>query len=154
MKMARASKKDVKVAFYLLRILQNPAILLPDYKEEDEYDSDELCPEIEDDPEHLKAFYEAVSRLDSRSSLSRVIWGYDTMAAPHNRMINQNKDYIDDHPRIAKAKKALQTARHELVTLHGLLASDGSYDVGEIDTIDVVGLIDDVLKDFIEEENE
>jgi hypothetical protein len=105
--MAKATERDIKVAFYLLRILQNPAILLPDYPDYKKYDDDDdAYPSFdEDNQEHLKAFYEVVSRLDTCSQLSRVIWGYDTMAAPRNRIIDQDKDYIDDHPRIAKAKK-------------------------------------------------
>jgi hypothetical protein len=59
--------------------------------------------------------------------------------------------------KIAKAKKALESARHELVTLHGLLAMDEAarpHDTFYVDTNAAVDAIDDALKDFIEEEKE
>lgn len=49
-----------------------------------------------------------------------------------------------------KILKALKDARHELVTLDGLMAADGvapSY-TWEIDTKVVVATIDDALKEF------
>ena len=46
-------------------------------------------------------------------------------------------------------RRALEVARHELVTLHGLIVADGAApnETFEIDTIDVVNLIDAALKE-------
>lgn len=46
-------------------------------------------------------------------------------------------------------RRALEVARHELVTLHGLVVADGAApdETFEIDTSDVVELIDEALKE-------
>ena len=50
---------------------------------------------------------------------------------------------------ISLARRALEVARHELVTLHGLVVADGAPpdETFEIDTSDVVELIDEALKE-------
>ena len=50
---------------------------------------------------------------------------------------------------ISLARRALEVARHELVTLHGLVVADGAApdETFEIDTSDVVELIDEALKE-------
>lgn len=46
-------------------------------------------------------------------------------------------------------RRALEVARHELVTLHGLVVADGAApdETFEIDTIEAVDLIDEALKE-------
>ena len=50
---------------------------------------------------------------------------------------------------ISLARRALEVARHELVTLHGLVVADGAApdETFEIDTSDVVELIAEALKE-------
>lgn len=46
-------------------------------------------------------------------------------------------------------RRALEVARHELVTLHGLIAADGAApnETFEVDTIEAVDLIDEALQE-------
>lgn len=48
-----------------------------------------------------------------------------------------------------KERKALETARHELTTLHGLIAADGAApnETWSIDTSAAVAAIDDALNE-------
>ena len=48
-----------------------------------------------------------------------------------------------------KQRKALESARHELTTLHGLIAADGAapQETWSIDTGDVVAAIDEALSE-------
>lgn len=50
---------------------------------------------------------------------------------------------------MSPVRRALEVARHELVTLHGLLAADSAApnETFEIDTIEAVDLIDEALKE-------
>lgn len=53
------------------------------------------------------------------------------------------------------ARQALELARHELTTLHGLLAADGMApsEIWSIDTGEVVAKIDTVLSEFSRKES-
>lgn len=58
------------------------------------------------------------------------------MAADHQRALH-----------VAKQRSALEAARHELTTLHGLIAADGAapHETWSIDTSSVVAMIDEAL---------
>lgn len=49
---------------------------------------------------------------------------------------------------MSPVRRALEVARHELVTLHGLIVADGAApnEAFEIDTDGAVGLIDEALR--------
>ncbi|MFM0351253.1 hypothetical protein [Paraburkholderia sp. RL17-347-BIC-D] len=102
MKMAKASKQDIDAAVELVGVLgdidkgYHPAT--PNAE-----DADEPTFFDEDDPEHLRVFYDRMKEcLDSAlGGMFRVVWGFSMIMS--NDMVDPDLDYLAFHPRIVQA---------------------------------------------------
>lgn len=107
MRMAKASQDDMDAALDLAGILEDvgngyfprrPSRM-------DGADDDDPTLFDEDDPEHLRAFYDRVRYcLDAApGGVFRVVYGMATILDPRNEVVDQAVDHLELHPKITAA---------------------------------------------------
>jgi hypothetical protein len=138
MKMAKPSERDIDAAGDLISLLLQ--LDRGDYPTVDE-DADVPDWFDEDDPKHLRAFYDAMkATLDKAPGYpGRVIGGMCyVIMYDKNEIIDPNSDVIDLHPKLAAAQ--LQAERYGFVrTLHPcefeMLVAQNIAGVGKFDDL-------------------
>lgn len=108
MKMAKADEKDMEAALELGAILNT--VDSGWYPCCDDADDDTPNFFDEDDPEHLRFFYDRIMKLMNNAPgfVGRVVGGFHTLM--HNDLVDPDKSYLDYHPRIVQALQLLDSA--------------------------------------------
>lgn len=108
MKMAKASQRDIDAAGEAMSILI--AIDRGDYPRTDDLEN---APDSfdEDDPEHLRHFYDAMKATLETGWPGRVIGGMCyVIMNPENEILDPASDTLDLHPKFAKQEEQLAAA--------------------------------------------
>lgn len=123
MQMAKADEKDMEAMANLAALLNNvdrgsyPPGIDGEFSDDDPEDFDE------DDPEHLKAFYDRVMGIvnGAPGAVNRVVLGFHTVM--HNNVVDPDKDYLSLHPDIIKAKEITSATETAIRDYHFALDS-------------------------------
>lgn len=106
MKMARASEADIEAALELSGILENVEKGWYPSREDDPEDTPTFFDQ--DDPEHLKIFYDRVMDVVEKGGLFRVVFGMAVVLDPRNELLDPDADTIEKHPKIVAALEAVK----------------------------------------------
>lgn len=107
--MAVAGKDEIEKAMHLSGIIDD--VERGYYPRTADNEHEEGAPNWfdEDDPEHLRAFYERV--MDCGLPY-RVTMGMAVLCDPRNAVIDPDLDHLELHPRLLEGRKAVDTPFH------------------------------------------
>jgi len=123
MKMAKATEQDMQVALRVLKIIEGAELgIHPGRSGEDDPEPETFN---EDDPEHIRAFYDETMGCfrERASSFGRVVWGMDTIM--HSDILDPDVDHLALHPRY-NSDELLNAAREALAAIHDIKKAFGA----------------------------
>lgn len=113
MKMAKASKADISMAFVLAHALDaissNWGATMPEEIAKQHDDGEQESFYLNDD-ENCRRVCEYLIQLTRGASLMRVVMGMAVLLDPNNKLVDPNSDTLEHHPDTVRALEAMAKA--------------------------------------------